>query len=50
MHISDSWTWIQRQEKKEEKQYEEEDEEQIWIAELKASDLVHLRCENISSL
>ena len=35
-----------RKKKKKEEEEEEEEEEKIWIAELKASELVHLRCEN----
>ena len=39
-----SWARDARQEKERKKEEEEEDE--IWIAELKASELRHHRCEN----
>ena len=35
-----------RKKKKEEERRRKKKEDKIWIAELKASELVHLRCEN----
>ena len=38
--------WQEKEEERRRRKKKKKEEEKIWIAELKASELVHLRCEN----